>query len=113
VAGASFEISTQLASSEPEGFGDLCLLNRENILRWIDAYAATLASLRQNLEDGDTETLNEFFGAAALERAKWLKDRAEGQWDGDKGVGMPEKPNVLADAFLGGLWRKRRRKTDE
>jgi prephenate dehydrogenase len=112
VAGASFEVGTQLASSEPPGFGDLCLSNRENILRWIDAYAASLALIRQTLEDGDAEALNQRFEVAAVERAKWLHDRSEGKWEGDKGVEMPEKPNLLADAFLGGLWRKRSKKDD-
>jgi prephenate dehydrogenase len=110
VAGASFEVATQSASTEPPGFADICLTNRQNILRWIDAFQTSLASIRQNLEDGDAEALNERFELAAVERAKWLHDREQGQWEGDKGVEMPEKPNVLADAFLGGLWRKRPKK---
>ncbi len=112
VAGASFEVSTQLASTEPPGFGDVCLTNRDNILRWIDAYITSLTSFRASLVDDQAEALNGRFEVAAVERAKWLHDREQGQWEGDKGVEMPEKPNLFADAFLGGFLRKRTKKDD-
>jgi prephenate dehydrogenase len=112
VAGASFETSTQLASSEPPGFGSVCLTNRDNILRWIDAYIASLTSFREGLMEGQVEALDGRFEVAAVERAKWLHDREQGQWEGDKGVEMPEKPNLLADAFLGGFLRKRTKRED-
>jgi prephenate dehydrogenase len=112
VAGAAFEINSQLVSTEPPGFGQVCLTNRDNIVRWVDAFVAVLSSLRQNLLDGDGETLDQRFESAADERARWLHDREEGQWEGDKGVEMPEKPNLIADAFLGGLWRKRGKKDE-
>lgn len=112
VAGASFEVSTQLASTEPPGFGDVCLTNRDNLLRWIDAYIASLTSFREGLVDEQAEVLNERFEIASVERAKWLHDREQGQWEGDKGPEMPEKPNLLRDAFLGGFMRKRPKKDE-
>lgn len=107
VAGASFETSTELASIDPAGFSELCLTNRENILRWIDSFATTLASFRQSLVEGQPEEIAARLERARDERFKWLHDRAEGQLETVAAVDMPEKPNVLADAFLGGLWRKR------
>jgi prephenate dehydrogenase len=112
VAGASFEVSTQLTSTEPPGFGSVCLTNKDNILRWIDSLVVTMTSLRDSLVNEQAEALNERFETAAVERAKWLHDREQGQWEGDKGVEMPEKPNLLADAFLGGFLRKRTKKED-
>lgn len=109
VAGSSFEVSTHLASTEPSGYADLFLHNRDNILRWIDDFTASLAVIRQSLVQDQSEEITQRFEAALEERDKWLRDRAQGQWDGDLATQMPEKPNVLADAFLGGWWRKRQK----
>ena len=112
VAGAPFEAVTQLAGTEPTALVELFLSNKDNIVRAIDGFSASLAALRQDLAEGETEELAQRFGEATEAWLKWHHDRETGQWEGDVSVQMPEKPNVLADAFLGGWWRKRR-KSDE
>lgn len=107
VAGASFEVATQPAMTDAAGFIDLCTSNRENVLRWIDTFSASLASIRQSLVEGQPDALTQRFDTAVDERHKWLLDRAEGRWDTSQMAEMPEKPNILADAFLGGFLRKR------
>jgi prephenate dehydrogenase len=107
MAGASFEATTQAAFSDLAGFGTAFISNRENLLRWIDAFSSSLASIRQDLVEGQPEAFASRFEGVVEERAKWLHDRAEGQWDGPQGPEMPEKSSMIADAFLGGLWRKR------
>lgn len=116
VAGASFEVSTQLASTDPAGYGELCAANQENVVRWIDAFSAVLASLRQDLIEGDseeialTDALSQRLEHALEERDRWLRDRAQGEWEGEQPVAMPAKGSILADAFIGGWWRKGREK---
>lgn len=112
VAGASFEVGTQLASTDPAGYGELCAANRENIIRWIDAFAAVLASLRQDLVQGESEeisladSLSQRLEHALEKRDRWLRDRAQGEWEGEQPVAMPAKGSILADALIGGWWRK-------
>jgi prephenate dehydrogenase len=110
MAGAAFETGTQLTSGGATAYCDLFLSNRDNVLRWIDAFSASLASMRQALAADDRETLSESFEALMTERNKWLRDRAAGQWEADTASELPEKPNLFADMFLGSLGRKRPRK---
>ena len=110
VAGAPFEAGTQAAWSDAEDLANLCLANRDNVVRWIDVYSTSLASIRQSLVDGELDPLTSRFRTALDERAKWLHDREQGQWEAGLSVEMPERSSMLADAFLGGLWRKRPKK---
>jgi hypothetical protein len=99
-----------LASRDPTSYADLCLSNRDNILRWIDAYSAALGTIRQDLLDGDCEVLAQRFEIAVEERNKWLLDRASGDWEGAPDVEMPGRSDMLSDVFLGRWWRKRTQK---
>ena len=112
VAGNVFGASVDLPSDDANSYSDVILANRDNVLRWLDAYTASLASLRQELVDADSEALGQRFEAALQERARWLADRQTGNWEGDKAE-LPEKPNFLIDTFLGGWGRKRLQGKDE
>jgi prephenate dehydrogenase len=112
LAGPSFESITSLASAEPETYRDVLLSNSDNVLRWIDAFSESLASVRQALVEGEPETITQRFEAALQERRKWLRDRAEGQWDSRPAIEARDRPNVFTDVFLGGLWRKRPKKDE-
>jgi prephenate dehydrogenase len=112
VAGGAFEAGSQLVSEDPMALSESFLSNRDNVLRWIDGFSASLASVRQALTEDDAEQLTERFDVLIRSRRKWLLDRAEGQWETAGTVEMPERPNLLVDTFLGGLWRKRK-KPDE
>lgn len=48
------------------------LANRENLLRWLDAYAAELAQVRVCVEAGDTPALERHLNAALETCATWL-----------------------------------------
>jgi prephenate dehydrogenase len=106
VAGAAFETGTYLAFDDPTAYSDLFVTNRDNVVRWIDALTASLASVRRALMEDGSEALADRFEALMEERNRWLLDRAQGQWEGQTGPELP-KPNLLVDTFLGGLWRKR------
>jgi prephenate dehydrogenase len=112
VAGSSFEIGTRLASMEPASLAALLLQNRDNVLRWLDLFSESLASIRKALAENDNAIAGRF-EVALEERWKWLHDREVGQWEELPGGEMPERPNLLADMFLGGLWDKWSRKKDK
>jgi len=112
VAGGAFGAATYLPAGEPIAYGDLIQANRDNVLRWLDAFSASLASVRQLVAEGEPEAIAEHFNTVLEERERWMQDRASGNWEGDRQE-LPEKPNILRDAFLGGLGRKRPQKKEE
>ena len=109
VAGPAFESSTQLVTGNSVAHSDLSVLNRENVVRWIDSLSASLASLRDVLSEGDVDSLDDRMLHALEERQKWLHDRGKGAWYEGPETEMPKRSS-LADAFLGSLWRRRSEK---
>ena len=106
MAGPTFELATHLASTDPSTHSDLAAANRDNVVRWIDALTASLASLRQAVAEGNQEALAKRFAEATAERDRWLNDRATGQLlETPRGGQMPGKGEVF-DAFLGSGLRK-------
>jgi prephenate dehydrogenase len=109
VAGPAFEASTHLPSADPAAYGDLYAANRDNVVRWMEAFSDSLTSIRQALAENQLEELSGRFDRALQERNKWLEDRAQGLWAEGPRTDMPEKPSFL-DTFLGSYWRKDRKK---
>ena len=112
VAGKTFGAATYLPVGEPVSFGNLVQANRDNLLRWLDAFSASLASVRQLVAEGESEAIAEHFHAVLEEREKWVQARVSGDWEGDRQE-LPEKPSMLRDALLGGWGRKRLEKKQE
>ena len=106
VAGSAFESSTQLVTANSIAHSDLSVLNKENVVRWIDAISASLASLREVLSQGDVGPLDDRLLRAQEERQKWLHDRGEGLWYEGPEAEMPTRPS-LTDALLGSWWRRK------
>lgn len=73
-AGSSFRDCTRIASSSPEMWRDICLANREMLLKQIDAYQNELSRLRTILANNDGEALERAFTNARETRQLWLKD---------------------------------------
>ncbi|SFW19284.1 prephenate dehydrogenase/arogenate dehydrogenase family protein [Nitrosovibrio sp. Nv17] len=75
-AGSGFRDFTRIAGSSPEMWRDICLANREALLREIDAYLDELAALRDTLAQGDGPALERIFSMAREARQKWLETRS-------------------------------------
>ncbi len=89
----------------PEAPADLVAANRDNLLYWLDAYAAKLAELRELASAKDVQALKDKFVAAQQVCAEWLTTG-----------GAPRSELPVEDVgggframFLGGLGRKRPR----
>ena len=106
VAGPAFESSTQLVTANSVAHSDLSVLNRENVVRWIDAMSASLSSLREVLSEGEVDPLDDRLLHALEERLKWLHDRGEAMWYEGPDTEMPTRTS-LTDALLGSFWRRK------
>ncbi|HID87409.1 MAG TPA: prephenate dehydrogenase [Anaerolineae bacterium] len=75
LAGGVFEEATRFVSADPMAYRDACLVNSENIVRWIDACSERLAELRETILARDSEKLGQVFETALMARQRWLKAR--------------------------------------
>lgn len=66
-AGQGFKDTTRIASSSPELWRDICLMNSENLLEFIELFKKHLDSLGRYLQESDSEAIErEFIKARTL-----------------------------------------------
>jgi len=73
-AGSGFRDFTRIASSSPEMWRDICLSNRDALIKQIKAYQNELSSIQSILETGKSDELEESFKQARDMRNNWLKE---------------------------------------
>ena len=78
-AAGGFRDFTRIAGSSPEMWRDICLANREVLLKELDTYHAQLDRIRAILERGDGPALARIFDHARSARAEWLAGKPESQ----------------------------------
>ncbi len=59
--GGGFRDFTRIAASDPDMWQDICIDNREEILRAVDLLAAELADLRASIATADGKALHDYF----------------------------------------------------
>jgi prephenate dehydrogenase len=68
-AGQGFMSTTRIASSSPELWRDICILNKDNLLKSVEIFKNNLERLSQYLRASDFESLEREF-----ERARTLRE---------------------------------------
>ncbi len=81
----------------------LLLANKENLLRWLDAYSVALDTLRDLVARGEHEPLAQSIDQAVVARRQWLKDRRE-KFAEHRPPDL-ERTGFLRQMFLGGRRR--------
>jgi prephenate dehydrogenase len=74
-AGTGFRDMVRIAGSSPEMWRDICIANREALVRQIDAYQEELVALRQLLASGNGKELENAFFQARDARKRWLENQ--------------------------------------
>ena len=74
-AGSGLRDFTRIASSSPEMWRDICLANREALLKQIDGYQNELNALQEMLKNNEGEALEKAFSQARSVRETWLKSK--------------------------------------
>lgn len=75
-AGGGFRDFTRIAASSPEMWRDICIANKEALLREINTYEAVLGHLKAQIKAGDGAALERVFARASDTRLKWGAARA-------------------------------------
>ena len=73
LAAGGYRDLSRLASGSPGMNRDICLSNREEIIRWIDRYLDELKEYRRLIEE-DGERLGDALARAQEARQKWLRE---------------------------------------
>jgi prephenate dehydrogenase len=76
-------------------------LDRENMLRMLDDYLASLHDLRSQLAGDDSEALSETLLQADSARKEWLVARKIGEWNSAPTTEMPSSGEFMKGMFLG------------
>ena len=75
-AGSGLRDFTRIAGSSPEMWRDICLANREALLRQIDGYQNELLALQEMLKNNEGGALEKAFTQARSVRDNWLKSKS-------------------------------------
>ena len=66
LAGGGFRDMTRLANGSPEVYRDICLTNREALVRWLSEYISELNTFREQLASHDSSLVQTFAKAQQL-----------------------------------------------
>jgi len=70
-AGAGFKDFTRIAASSPEMWRDICIANKQAILKELDQYLSVTGRLREMIAKEDAAGLEKVFQKASQARQKW------------------------------------------
>jgi prephenate dehydrogenase len=89
---------------------DALLLNRENVLRYLEAAIGELQSAREAVAADNRAVLEQLLAEAATRRAQWQADRARGEWDAEAQphVEVPTFGESMSRMLTGGLFRRKK-----
>jgi prephenate dehydrogenase len=76
-AAGGFRDFTRIASSHPEMWRDICVANRDQLLRELSSYSGELEKIRKFLEANDAASLEKLFTEARAARERWLTGEYE------------------------------------
>jgi prephenate dehydrogenase len=100
LAGGGFERISALIGEDPDALSSLLLANQDNLVRWLDAYAASLSTVRDLVAQGEHEPLAQFIDQAVVARKQWLQDRRD-QYSEIKAPEV-ERTSLVRQLFIGG-----------
>ena len=74
--------ATAIYHDEAKSLGESALVNRENTVRVLDAYIASLQKLRDHIAENDGKSVVEFLESAVKAYDRWLHERTKADWHG-------------------------------
>lgn len=99
LAGPLFDDATRVLSQDQAAIRDSLLLNRDNLIRMADGAIAAWRELREAINAGNVDDLEQMVQAASATHQAWLQDRQAGVWD------KPLAPEIpTGGGFLGRMF---------
>jgi prephenate dehydrogenase len=76
-SGAGLRDTVRIAGSSPEMWRDICIANRDALLKLLDAYMGELETARSAIQNADSSALSAMFERARSARERWLLKQPE------------------------------------
>lgn len=103
VAGRAYAevTSPTVQLGEPQALRTSVLLNRQNVLRVLDSLVASLQAIRNDIENDDSESLEERLERARIGRELWWRQRQNPDWDENAAASaeLPTGPDFFGRLF--------------
>ncbi len=108
VCGATFDRVTCFSVNNVAEYRDRALLNKENLIRWIDALQNELFKFRTLLEQGNPDAIEQYYQQQMTARTEWLEAFSTQNWDGVQKSELPTAGEMMGQMFFGGLAGRRK-----
>ena len=89
---------------------EAALGNRENVVRVIDTYVASLLKLREEIESEDSQALTGYLEESVKARDRWLNERTKADWQSMESVEKQSFGDRLSRMFVGNLLERNKKK---
>lgn len=110
MAGATFDRVTCFSQAEADEYSNRALLNKENLLRWIDDFQHQMDDFRRLVAAENDLAISDYYAQEMQARLVWLQDRAAGEWGNmPEKVELPTSGEYFSQMLFGGLGRRRDR----
>ncbi len=96
---------------EAKSLRDAALANRENTIRVLDAYMASLQKMRDQIEEGNEAELSSYLEQAVRARDLWLHERTRSDWQGAERAKLESDSlsNRMNRMFIGNLFGRKKK----
>ena len=89
---------------------EAALMNRENTVRVLDDYMASLQRLRDQIQHGDDKSVTEFLEDAVKAHGRWLEERMKADWQGVESGEVQSFGDKLSHMFLGSIMERAKKR---
>jgi prephenate dehydrogenase len=114
IAARPYAAATAAVASydEAKSLGEAALGNRENVIRLIDNYIASLHQLRESLDSQNSAEVQAFVQQAVTARERWLNDRFKAEWQDviETNIDSQSFGDKLSHMFLGNMLERTKKK---
>ncbi len=108
MGGATFDRVTCFSMADVSEYTTRALMNRENLLRWIDSFQRELGHFRRLVEQEDGPAIESYYEVEMENRLAWLQDRASQNWgDMPERTEIPSSGEFFSQMLFGGLGRRK------
>ena len=95
---------------EAKSLSEAALVNRENTVRVLDAYMASLQRLRDQIQEGDDKSVAEFLEDAVKAHDRWLEERTKADWQRVETTPVESFGDKISHLFLGNVMQRTKKR---
>ena len=95
---------------EAKSLSEAALVNRENIVRVLDVYMASLQRLRDQIQEDDGKAVAEFLEDAVKARERWLSERTRADWQTLESPKVESFGDKLSHMFVGNIMERTKKR---